>query len=272
MSKLKQAFEKYGVSVRKPNANGAVLFIGTLPSKDNEKLMREVCQNCSKLIYFSPMEDLLLHDKAAQYIKYEAGSEAGVLALLAKTLLNCKKLESNVANYIDGLDEGYLSAESNVGEEEIAKSATIFYESDLTLLLGDDLKTHPDAYVIASLIALIKKFFYFHVSMVDASELEVKNDFLLPPIIEEISSFDGTVVYFYPQDVENEKLLGSSQFAMAAKIQDKDEIIINVKSGEYKKIFEVSDKLKGTIAILGLKEPKGYRYEVAKVMKRVANG
>ncbi|MDR1460263.1 MAG: hypothetical protein LBI78_01270 [Campylobacteraceae bacterium] len=272
MSELMKAFEKYGVGVAKPKTNSAVLFIGTLPSKDNKSLIKEICDNSPKIIYFSPMEDLLLHAKADKYVKYEIGSETGALALLAKFLLKDKKLDESAANYIDELDEGYLSAESNIGEEEIEKSAEIFYENDLTLLLGDDLHNHPNADTIGGLIALINRFVSLHVSVLNGSELISKNSAILPPRIEEISSFDGMAVYFCPQKNESEKLLASSQFAMAAKIKDEDEIIISTKKGEYKKTFEISDKLKGMIAILGIKEQKGYRYEVAKVIKRAMNG
>jgi NADH-quinone oxidoreductase subunit F len=272
MSELIKAFEKYGVSVRKPKTDVAILFIGTLPSYDNESLINEICDNSSKIIYFSPMEDPLLRAKVDKYIKYEIGSETGVLALLAKFLLKDQKTNENVANYIDKLDEGYLSAESNVGEEEIEKSAEIFNESDLTLLLGDDLHNHPNADTIGGLIALISHFKSLHVSVLSGDELNSKNSALLPLEIEDISSFDGTAVYFYPQKNESEKLLASSQFAIAAKIKDKDEIIVNARNGEYKKIFEISDKLKGMIAILGVREQKGYRYEVAKVTKRAMNG
>ncbi|MDR1555251.1 MAG: hypothetical protein LBS39_04400, partial [Campylobacteraceae bacterium] len=105
-----------------------------------------------------------------------------------------------------------------------------------------------------------------YVSVLDKSESNPKPSVVLPPKIEEISSFDGIVVYFYPQKNESEKLLASLQFAIAAKIKDKDKITIKTKKGEYKKIFEISDKLKGVIAILGVNEQKGYRYEVAKVI------
>jgi NADH-quinone oxidoreductase subunit F len=272
MSDLIKAFEKYGTDIKKPKTNSAVLFIGTLPSKDNELLVKEICENSLKIIYFSPMEDPLLHSKADKYVKYEIGSEAGALALLAKFLSKGEELDKDVQNYIDELDEGYLSAESNIGEEEIEESIKIFDNDCLMLLLGDDLHNHPNAQTIAGLIALINRFKPLHVSIVSCDELKSENKALLPPKIEEISSFDGTVIYFYPQKNESKKLTASLQFAIAAKIRDKDEIIINTKKGEYKKVFEVSDKFKGTIAILGVSEQKGYRYEVAKVIKRAVDG
>ncbi|MDR0407321.1 MAG: hypothetical protein LBH45_00135 [Campylobacteraceae bacterium] len=272
MSELIKAFKKYGVGVKKPETNNAILFIGTLPSKDNESLIEKVCDNSPKIIYFSPMEDPLLHVRADEYIKYEIGSEAGVLALLTKFLLQDKKLNKNTADYIEELDEGYLSAESNVGEEEIEKSAKIFGENNLTLLLGDDLNDHPNADIIGGLIALINRFRPLHVSLINGKELDSENNALLPPQIERISSFDGMAVYFCPQKNESEKLLASLQFAIAAKIKDKDEITISTKRGEYKKRFEISDKLKGMIAILGVNGQRGYRYEVARVTKRATHG
>ncbi|MDR3177565.1 MAG: hypothetical protein LBT96_01140 [Campylobacteraceae bacterium] len=271
MSELIKSFEKYGVSIKKPKTNGAVLFIGALPSKDNKSLIKEICENSPKIIYFSPMEDQLLHAKADKYVKYEIGSEAGALALLAKALLNDRELNEDVRKYIDELDDGYLSAESNVGEEEIEECVKVFDESGLTLLFGDDLHAHPSVDTIAGLTALISRHFKFlNVSVLDGSELNPKPSVLLPSTIDDIKSFDGVVIYFYPRKNDSEKLLASSQFAIAAKIKDKDDITISTKEGEYKKVFEVCDKLKGVAALLGVSDKKGYRYEIAKV--RAVNG
>ncbi|MDR2341535.1 MAG: hypothetical protein LBD84_00645 [Campylobacteraceae bacterium] len=272
MSKLIKAFEKYGVNVKKPKIDNAVLFIGTLPSIDNELLTKKICKNSPEIIYFSPMEDPLLHPKANKYIKYEIGSEVGVLALLAKALLKDKELNKDVRRYIDELDDGYLSAESNTGEEEIEECVKMFTQNGLTLLLGDDLHAHPDVDTIAGLIALISRFEFLRISLLNESELNPKPSAILPSAVDNISSFDGTTIYFYIQKNESEKLLASSQFATAAKIKDKDNIAIITKDKKYEKIFKVSEKLKGVIALLGVSEKKGYRYEVANVIKKAANG
>ncbi|MDR0580159.1 MAG: hypothetical protein LBG21_06110 [Campylobacteraceae bacterium] len=272
MSELIRAFEKYGVSVRKPKIDNAVLFIGTLPSIDNELLIKKICENSPEVIYFSPMEDSLLHPKADKYIKYEIGSEAGVLALLAKALLKNKELDEDVRKYIDELDDGYLSAESNTGEEEIEECIKMFAGNGLTLLLGDDLHAHPNVDTIAGLIALISRFEVLHISLLNESELNSKHSTVLPSAVDDISSFDGTAIYFYVQKNESEKLLASLQFATAAKVKDKDDIAIITKDKKYEKIFEVSEKLKGVIALLGVNEKKGYRYEVANVIKKATNG
>ena len=47
--------------------------------------------------------------------------------------------------------------------------------------------------------------------------------------------------------------------------------IIKTKNLEIRKKFELNANLKGTIALLGLQNPQGYNYEVAKITK-VVNG
>ncbi|MDR3346876.1 MAG: hypothetical protein LBS73_06845 [Campylobacteraceae bacterium] len=265
MSKLTDAFKVYGVSAEALDTKGSVIFIGTLPLKDNEKLIKNLCENAKNFIYFSPIEDAFLSNRAQKYIKYEAGSEAGVLALIAKSVLQDSEVSGDVREYLDALDEGYLSAESNVGEEEIEEALSLFEGERLTLLLGEDIQEHPDSDAVAGLIALICRFKPLGVSLPSGKELSVDKADILPPHIDELRSFDGTAVYFYPSN--DERFYASAQFALAAKIKDKDEVIITVKSGEYKRVFEVSSELKGTIAILGVNEHKGFRYEVAKITK-----
>ena len=241
------------------------MFIGTLPSKDNAELTNKLCRNAKTLIHFSPIEDELLSQKANKYIKYEVGSEAGLLALIAKNALKDAKLPNDAKAYIDELDEGYLSAESNVGEEEIEEILGL--DDNIRFILGNDIKEHPDADAIAGIISLICRFKNAQASLFEGGETEKKDIFLLPSKIDSIKSFDGSVVYFYPSQNDAEKLYGSPQFAIAAKIKNQDRVIIKTNNQEYKRVFEISPKLKGTIALLGVKNHNGFRYEIANITK-----
>jgi NADH-quinone oxidoreductase subunit F len=268
---LFNAFEKYGVEVKRVDKNGVILCIGTHFIKDNGSLMQDIIKEKKELIYMSAQEDLSLKKTAKIYIKYETGSEAGVLALIAKSLLKDIEIPQDVKNYLEELDEGYLSAESNVGEEEIEEVKNLLIKDSPSLLLGCDLYEHHDADLIAGLIALILRFKPLRVSVLSDIELKAEPKTLLPQQIGEIRSFDGTIVYFYDGAEEGPKLYGSLQFAIAAKLKDGDEVSIKTSNGDFESVFSLDKNMKGTIAILGIKK-SGYRYETAAVSKRGSNG
>jgi len=113
----------------------------------------------ARIIYMHPMEDKAMQNVVTQFVKYEVGTEEGVVALLAKALLDGKVDVKKIENFLSDLDEGYLSAESNVGEEEleaIRKSLTRCKR--IALVVGEDCINHPRAAQIARLTALFERF------------------------------------------------------------------------------------------------------------------
>ncbi len=110
-----------------------------------------------KFVYMHPIEDTALQGCITQFVKYEVGSEEGVAALLAYTLLEDKEFPSEINDILEEFDIGYLSAESNVGEEELESMyETIDEKTTLSLIIGSDLYTHPKAGQIAKLIAFLE--------------------------------------------------------------------------------------------------------------------
>ena len=113
-----------------------------------------------------PIVDNTLQNTVSQFIKYEVGSEEGVIALLATYLLsdtNKKKFET----FFDDIDVGYLSGESNVGEEELdVLVQNLTRVKSPTLILGEDLITHPQSQNIAKLAAMIEKYTEFKVVVI----------------------------------------------------------------------------------------------------------
>ncbi|MBD3808686.1 MAG: ferredoxin, partial [Epsilonproteobacteria bacterium] len=98
-----------------------------------------------------------------QFIKYEAGSEEGVAALLANTLLSNREISPKLKSFLDNLDIGNLSAESSVGEEELAALLkSIDKKNKLTFIVGSDLYNHPRAVQIAKLLGAIDKYSDFN--------------------------------------------------------------------------------------------------------------
>jgi len=99
-----------------------VIVIGSRIATDNPAVRYHLTmaskQNKAHIVYMHPIEDALMQNSVTQFIKYEVGTEEGVIALLADTLIDSSVAPDNVEKFLKGLDEGYLSAESNVGEEE----------------------------------------------------------------------------------------------------------------------------------------------------------
>jgi len=123
--------------------------------------------NGAKVVYMHPLEDALLQNTVTQFVKYEVGTEEGVLALLAQTLIVGQELTKREQTFFDGLDEGYLSAETNVGDDELALLVKQFARSKAkTLVVGSDLLAHDRAENIARLAAMIEKYSDFKVLVV----------------------------------------------------------------------------------------------------------
>jgi len=120
--------------------------------------------NQARVIYMHPLADPEIQNIVTQFIKYEVGSEEGVAALLAETLLREAELPKAVQSFLDDLDIGYLSAETNIGEEELdALEKSLRKKKDFSLVVGSDLYAHPRAEQIAKLVALLEQYAGFNV-------------------------------------------------------------------------------------------------------------
>ncbi len=124
----------------------------------------------AKVVYMHPIEDELLQNVVTQYVKYEVGTEEGVVAMLAKTLLEGCDLADDVRGFLNELDEGYLCAESNVGDEEFSRIAkSCLRAKQKTIVIGSDVLAHKRAENIAKLCALIETHTEFSVVVVAPS-------------------------------------------------------------------------------------------------------
>ena len=247
-----------------------VIVIGTLLSRDDKTRLEDI-QNCTqngtKVVYLFSMEDKALLEHTTFFSRYEVGSEEGVLALLAKSLLAKASLPSSIKTYFDALDEGYLSAESNFGEEEIEEIEALYGASDKVLLfLGRDLFAHPRAQNIVRLAGLLSRF-----GKVTVDNAGVSDDGLLPSDIEALKSFDGVVAYACPalSSEEEDLLIGSAQFQMGAKVKDGEKVSVLINQEVYPRTFVLDSSLKGTIALMPkvCENDTTYRYAVAKIVK-----
>ncbi|MDQ1245487.1 MAG: NADH-quinone oxidoreductase subunit [Campylobacterota bacterium] len=141
----------------------ALIMIGSRIATDNPGVRYAMTtaskHNGAKIVYAHPMEDTLMQNTATQFMKYEVGTEEGVMALLAHTILQDAELDESEREFFDELDFGYLYAETNIGEEELSFMMKSFARAKKrTLIIGGDLIAHERASNIAKLAALIEKY------------------------------------------------------------------------------------------------------------------
>ena len=250
-----------------------ILCVGTFPSRHDIALLESLRESNAKVVYLFTMEDQALVEKSTFFSRYEVGSEEGIFALLAKSFLAKSNLPAEIQNYFEALDEGYISAESNLGEEEIEEIEALYQEAqNVLIVLGDDLVSHPRASNIAHLAGLIATYGKAKLCVVGTTPemiVETKNETVLEDV-EDIKSFDGVVIYQCPVINNNEEnlLIGSAQFQMAAKVQNGDKITVAINQEVYPRTFVRDDSLKGVIALMPCaKADSSYPYHVVKIVK-----
>ncbi len=176
----------------------AIVIVGSRIATDNPGVRYAMTtaskHNGAKIVYAHPMEDQLVQNIVTQFIKYEAGSEEGVVALLADELLKNSDLPEQTRSYFDNLDLGYLEAESNVGSEELELMSRSFARAQKKVfIVGADLLAHPKATNIAKLVALIEKYTEYSLVVVpsDTNTLGVS----LVCDLDKDEKLDGVVGY-----------------------------------------------------------------------------
>jgi NADH-quinone oxidoreductase subunit G len=153
----------YSATLEAVKQADGIIVIGSMIATDNPAVRYAITtaakHNGAKIIYAHPVEDALMQNTITQFLKYEVGTEEGVMALLAKYLLANAELSDEEKAFFDDLDDGYLSAETNIGEEEFTlmmKSLT--RTKNRVLVVGNDLIAHKEAQNIAKLAAVIEKY------------------------------------------------------------------------------------------------------------------
>jgi len=149
----------------------AAIIIGSRIATDNPAvryaLTTAAKHNGAKIVYAHPMEDALMQNTVSQLMKYEVGTEEGVMALLANAILSDADLSDDERAFFNDLDLGYLDAESNIGDEEIDQMMKSFSRSkNRVLIIGNDLIAHNRSENIAKLAALIEKYSSFSLVIV----------------------------------------------------------------------------------------------------------
>jgi len=158
----------YSGTLKAISESKAVIVLGSKINDDSPTVKYHINMaskwHSARVAYMHPLEDLEMKNIVTQFIKYEAGSEEGVAALLVEMLLREVDVPDTVKAFMADLDIGNLSAESNVGEEELEMlRKSLIKKSGFSLVVGSDLYAHPRAAQIAKILALLEKYADFNV-------------------------------------------------------------------------------------------------------------
>lgn len=240
--------------------------LSTLPNNaDFSLLIGKPCEGLLKRVgKFSLLSPFELKDERLEFFgKYEVGSEEGVLALLLEFC--SKKRDDKLEDFLNSLDIGYISAECNIGEEEVQEFALMAKDKALHVVICEDLEFHEKSQNIAKLLSMLAHFCQCKI-VYEVLEKDIKGDLVtIADEIDEIESFDGAVVYFTK---ECDGLVGSSQFALSNRLQDGKMVLVKTKKDEQKVRFTISKELKGTIGLLHINSVRNaYAYEVTKIIR-----
>ena len=202
----------------------AAIIIGSRISTDNPAVRYALTtaskHNGAKIVYAHPLEDTLMQNTITQFMKYEVGTEEGVIALIANEILKDVELSDDERNFFDNLDLGYLSAESNIGEEELSQMMKSFSRTTKkVLIIGNDLIAHNRSLNIARLAGLIEKY----------------SDFSLVVVPNEVNTLGVSLI----------------------NSLDKDEDIIDVVGYNAKGNFVISSLEYANLAIASLNQQEG---------------
>lgn len=161
----------YNGDLKKLSQSRAIIVMGSRINNDNPMVKYHINMaskwHRARVAYMHPIEDGSIQNIVTQFIKYEAGSEEGVAALLVNTLLKEIELPKEIQVFLDDLDIGNLSAESNIGEEELeALAKSLLKKSGFSLVVGADVYAHPRAKNIAKLLGLLESFVGFNVVLI----------------------------------------------------------------------------------------------------------
>ncbi|MSN95718.1 hypothetical protein F1B92_00635 [Campylobacter sp. FMV-PI01] len=202
-----------------------------------------------EILSITPFEQNL-----GKFIKCEIGSLSFVLAMI------CARFSDS--EYFKNLDDGFLSGESNVGEEEIDEILEFLDECDCLIVDENLIKFHIDNKNIIEFLNLISSKFKIKILDENLCEINLQSHLLTP--LKDLLNYDGAVIF---KHTKNNKFTGGKYFCMVAKIKDGDFVKISSNSLEVTTKFELDENLKGTIALLGVDIIDSYKFELVKISK-----
>ena len=224
------------------------------------------------------------------YVRYEVGTEEGVVALFLYEFAN-KSADFKLKDFINALDYGYLSAETNVSEEEFAEIKSLIHtHKNPLLLVGSDILAHSHKANILNMLSALKAHSTLNILVEgDSAEILLNSD-SLPQYYtlqspQNLPEHNGCVIFVdylnsdlgkdsrdlakdsqdsqdSAKDSQNSKRIAtlkiSREFARAWRLSDKQKIKFSVDSQEMYAICDLDENFSGVIGILrgakGLKQ------------------
>jgi len=255
-----------------------IITFGSFLARDNveiqESIIEAIAKNNAEFIYLHPIDNIDLKVYYTQFIKYEVGSEEGITSLLLDTFV--KQSDEKVQAYINDLDIGYISAESSAGEEEFEEAlAKAENKKQKTMIIGRDVFSHERVENITKILSVIRKFSDLNIVALDPEYNAILNEVTDENLeeVEELHSYNGTIIYRVYEEDDISTLIGSESFAKIAKISNHDKIYINCGGEKFQREFKIDKNLFGTVALCPMSYgdktslSKGYRYKQVKIEK-----
>ncbi|EAI7227972.1 hypothetical protein CK594_05450, partial [Campylobacter coli] len=143
------------------------------------------------------------------------------------------------------LDEGYLSAESCLGEEE-ASEILDFLENAKYLIIDENINFYKDSENIKYFLNFLSQKYTLKILDSNEKECDFKNAKL--STLQELDSYDGLVLF--RANLKDDNLHCSKQFLQIAKCKDRSEVEILAKDFSLKTTLCLDENLQGTIAFL----------------------
>ncbi|RXJ89480.1 hypothetical protein CRV01_08365 [Arcobacter sp. CECT 8983] len=255
-----------------------IISFGSFLAQDNEQvkeaIIETIAQRNAEFIYMHPIDNIDLKVFYSQLIKYEVGSEEGIASMLLDTF--AINASDKIKAYLNDLDIGYISGESSAGEEEFEEALEKAQEkTSKVLIVGRDITTHERVENIVKILAAINRYSDLEVICLDEKTQEQVDTCTDEDIeeVQELDSYNGTIVYSIFDEQDCQKLVGSQSFARIAKIEDNDEVYLNYNGHKVKKQFIINEDLYGTVALCPILDSnisfltEDYRYKQVKVEK-----
>jgi NADH-quinone oxidoreductase subunit G len=180
----KKFLDKYASTVGKSLYDGSLtsvkesdftVVLGCSVGNDSPILKHQIAisskTNKSEVVYMHPVEDVTLANIVTNFIKYEVGTENGVVGLLTELFIqNNEKLPKNVKEFLDEFDDGYVSSETNVSENDKATLLRqIRRKKNKNIIVGSDLIYSKDAQDIAVMLGWLNLYSDFKITIVPPS-------------------------------------------------------------------------------------------------------
>ncbi|MDY4012908.1 MAG: hypothetical protein SOY61_04400 [Campylobacter sp.] len=212
-----------------------ILSFATLLSAQTSKFIAR--HKDDEVFVVSPLDDELLFSaiKNHHFLKYEIDTLGFVLALVCARVLEFPEIE------FPEIDQGYLSGESNAGEEEIQTLCEFFSSCDGIIVAPENFSGANSANIAFMLNALSKKF-DFCVVGINGKPYPLNAPEKMSEL-EEGADFNGASVFCLP--AEQVALKGSAMFAMASKLKNGAKVVID----GIEATFELDSTLKGTTGL-----------------------